>query len=174
MKDIINETLQILKVNIPSIISLIGILISYFSIKKSYKNDLNKMKTEIITEKIEDLPFEILNIMHNTIKNPTSKRNVEDLSKFMYKVISYGSVDAVKIACCVQQTAYKNDNSYKLLAGFSLLITQLKYDLTGQVISPESYFQIKLNDYEDKRDEIVKNINLIIEDLNLKKEFNVK
>ncbi len=174
MKDIIIGTLRILKYNIPSLISLIGIIISHFNIKKSYKNDLKKMKAEIITEKIEDLPLEILNIMHNTIKDPNSKENVEDLSKFIYKVLSYGSADAVKIACCVQQAAYKNDGSYKLIAGYSLLITQLKYDLTGQIISPESYFQLKLRDYVDQRKEVIKFINLIVKKLNLKKDFYVK
>lgn len=173
MNDIFDKMVEILTYNIPSVISLIGIIISYFSIKNSYKNDLKKMKMEKITEKIEDLPLEILNIMHNILNDSTSQKNIEDLSNFLYKVISYGSVDAVKIACCLQQTAYSNNDSFKLLAAYSLLITQLKYDLTGEIISPESYFQIKLKDYTKSREKIVKNINKIVNDLNLKKAFTI-
>lgn len=173
MREIIKATINIIKINIPSIISLVGILISYFSIKKSYKNDLDKMKKEKVYDKIETLPYEILDIMHNTIKDPNEKKNIDDLSRFMYKVIAYGSSDAVKIACCIQQCAYLKEKSFKLLSGYSLLVVQLKYDLTGQIISPESYFKIRLNDYEKNREEIVKYINEIIFDLKLKKEFIV-
>lgn len=164
---------EMISIILSSIISLISFAVSYRSIRYTYKNDIKKLKAEKVYDKIEDLPYEILEIMHNVVKYPNSKATVESLSKFMYKIIAYGSPEAVKIACFAQQTAYNQEDPYKLVASYSILVSQLKYDLSGQIIPPDSYFQIKMTDYKSVKIKITKYINSIVKDLNLKKEFYI-
>ena len=67
----------------------------------------------------------------------------------------------------------KENDRWKALAAYSLLITQLKYDLTAEVISPESWFMLRITDYEKKQEEIKSEINNIVDNLRLNKLFHV-
>ena len=60
-----------------------------------------------------------------------------------------------------------------MLAAYSLLITQLKYDLTSEIISPESWFQLRMNDYEKIQPQMQKSINDLIKELDLNHAFTV-
>ncbi len=154
------------------VITLLGIIGSNINLRKTYKNEINKIRTEKIYEITEGMPLEIIDIMKDIVKNKRNmSKNVDNLSKFWNKLIAYGSPDAVKIGCYIQQSAYNKENNEKLLAAYSLLITQLKFDLTNQITSPESYFLINITDYKKTRDKQIKNLIEIIDQLNLNKEF---
>ena len=74
--------------------------------------------------------------------------------------------------------AYKKERTEEdghiQLAAYSLLIVQIKYDLTSEIISPESYFKIQLKDYESAKDALVNKTNQITRDLELNNSFLVK
>ena len=57
------------------------------------------------------------------------------------------------------------------LSCYSMLITQIKYDLIGEIISPLTYAKIKLTDFPRLENEFYIKINEIIDELNLNKEF---
>lgn len=58
------------------------------------------------------------------------------------------------------------------LAALSLLIAQLRLDLSGKVISPEAWFKMHITDYdEEARPAIMANINTIVEELGLDSRF---
>ena len=50
----------------------------------------------------------------------------------------------------------------------------MKYDLTDEIVSPEFYFRLKINDYDNMKIQIIDIINKIIEELKLNKEFIIK
>ena len=57
---------------------------------------------------------------------------------------------------------------------FALLITQLKYEISDEIISPESWYKLKINDYETERESFVGKLNETIKKLDLNKKFLVK
>jgi hypothetical protein len=65
------------------------------------------------------------------------------------------------------------DDRLPMLAAYSLLITQLKYDLTSEIISPESWFQLRMNDYEKIQLKMRQSINDLIKELDLNNSFIV-
>ena len=68
----------------------------------------------------------------------------------------------------------KQFEKYRAISLYTLLATQIKYDVTGIVVSPEFWLQMKLNDYSVSKSEFKKANNLIVKELNLKSEFKVK
>lgn len=162
--------------------SLVGSLIAYLSTylitMKKFKNEIIKDKLSKTGEAIKKLPYEICQIMNQINSGETMSR--EKVSEILSNVLCYGSKDAVAIAVKMQMLIYSMNHSedkqigYDALASYSLLITQIKYDLTSEIISPESLFQLKLTDYSDTRPQIVSSINKIVDELNLNKKFKVE
>lgn len=97
----------------------------------------------------------------------------------MTKIFAYGSKDAVALAVEIQQTFYKiqktgEDHGRYLLVLFALLITQLKFEISDETISPESWFRLKINDYDNEREKFVEEINCTVKKLGLNKKFYIK
>lgn len=97
----------------------------------------------------------------------------------MTKIFAYGSKDSVAIAIEIQQTFYRVNKTGKdcgqyLLVLFSLLITQLKYEISDEIISPESWFKLKINDYDTVREKMIDKINHVVKTFELNKKFMVK
>ena len=131
------------------LVTVIGFIITYFMTKKNFTDEVKKEKITHTAEAIQSLPYDICQMMDSTIKKKDfSKEQVEQYGKMLSKVLAYGSKDAVNIAIRMQQLAYTlNDRPanerHSVLAAYALLITQLKYDLTSEIISPESWFQLR-------------------------------
>ena len=62
----------------------------------------------------------------------------------------------------------KQFEKYRAISLYTLLATQIKYDVTGIAVSPEFWLQMKLNDYSVSKSEFKKANNLIVKELNLK------
>ena len=62
-----------------------------------------------------------------------------------------------------------------MFAFYTLILSQIKYDLTGEVVKPSSILKIKIKDFytTDKLDNYHEEINLIIEKLKLNKDFSL-
>lgn len=73
----------------------------------------------------------------------------------LHKTYAYGTADEIKIAVTMQHMNYelndiKDDTSidkFRLLTLLSLLISQIKFNLTGEIVNPENWFVMKINDY---------------------------
>lgn len=98
----------------------------------------------------------------------------------MNTVCAYGSKDAIKIASIMQSENYRmanekkeNQNKYRILCFYSLLVTQIKYDVTNIVNSPELWFKLKINDYYKMRDKMIEENNKIVDELDLNEEFKI-
>ena len=160
-------------------LTAVGFIITYLKTKNDFKNELVKFKLTMNAEVIKTLPYDICQLMNSISSNPSEKQQVEKLSAILSNVISYGSIDAVNIASKMQEITYANGAGvnkkqvWLQLAAYSLLITQIKYDITSVVMSPESWFRIKVTDFSTARKEIQKAINELVEELHLNKEFEV-
>lgn len=161
---------------ISPILTIVGMFVTFFVTKYSCKKDIEKLKKEKIIAKTENLPADLLDLMYEIQKNPNmSKQKIADkFTKIIHSILAYASNDAVKIAAFIQENTYKDGfKGWELLSAYSILISQLKYDLTGEIISPDFYFKIKITDYEEIKTAVNTDINNIIKKLNLNTKFSI-
>ena len=143
---------------VTSIISIIGFVVTYKSMKRNFKEELEKEKTSIHIEKMSSIPYKILELMDT--------------------IYAYGSENAIKIAATMQKENYTLTNKgiynkYRVMSMYILLATQIKCDVTGIRVSPEFWLQMKITDYENNKSEFKKANNDIVEELNLEKSFYI-
>ena len=162
-------------------VTIIGFAITYKLTTITFANEIRKSKIDQNIEAIHSLPLKLCNLMSKIQKSGERKNAItaNEYENLMSKIFAYGSKDAVALAIRIQQTFYKvaktNEDCGKyLLVLFSLLITQLKYEISDEIISPESWFKMRINDYDDSREKIVIMINSTIKALNLNKKFVIK
>ena len=169
--------------NLDIFVTVIGFVVTYHMTTKSVGDEIRKNKIAHNVEKIHSLPLELCNMMSKIQKSSSNSKKPairqQDYEDLMIKIFAYGSRDAVTLATEIQQMFYKvaktdEDCGQELLVLFSLLITQLKYDISDEIISPESWFRLKINDYENVRDDMVVKINNWISRLSLNEKFYVE
>lgn len=159
-------------------ITIIGFFVTYIMTNRNFKDEIKKSKITLASEQIQTLPYDICQLMDAMIKGAQDDV-IKQYSSILSKVLAYGSNQAVRIAIKMQRMSYETtdasslDDRFPMLAAYSLLITQLKYDLTSGIISPESYFQLRLKDYNISQPKLRKAINDLIKELNLNNEFKV-
>lgn len=161
-------------------ITIIGFVITYLMTKKNFSDEIMKNKINRATEAIKSLPYDICQLMDKMIKDQSAKQDVllKEYGEILSKVLAYGSGDAVRIATKMQQMSYQaagksTEERLPMLATYSLLITQLKFDLTSEIISPESWFELRMNDYPKIKGIMVNAINELVDELNLNYRFHV-
>ena len=159
-------------------ITIIGFAVTYLMTKKNFKDEIKKSKITLASEQIQTLPYDICQLMDAMITG-SQDDVVKEYGSILSKVLAYGSSQSVKITIKMQQMSYNSTNTSSLderlpmLAAYSLLITQLKFDLTSEIISPESWFQLRMNDYEKMQTKMRKSINDLIKELDLNNAFKV-
>lgn len=157
------------------LITILGFIITYFLNQSSFRDEVKKDKLSRTAEEIKSLPFDICQMMDAMIGG---KLSVEQYSAILSKVLAYGSKDAVSLAVKMQQLSYKmkeapKEERFIIMATYALLITQLKYDLTSEIISPESWFQLRLTDYNALQSQMKGYINDLVDELNVNRAFKV-
>ena len=161
------------------LVTIIGFVVTYLMTKKNFKDEVKKNKIALASDQIQTLPYDICQLMDAMIKGNQQGEILNQYSSILSKVLAYGSSHAIKIAIKMQQMSYVStsnasiDERLPMLAAYSLLITQLKYDLTSEIISPESWFQLRMNDYEKIQPQMQKSINDLIKELDLNHAFTV-
>lgn len=173
----------LLSVGIPAVISIIGFLLTIFTLKKEFQNELVKQKANVQLEKMSTMPYEILELMQNMIdsgKNP-SRALQEKLKAKMDRVFStiyaYGTATSIHILAAMQSENYQNIsasqevNRYRMMAFYVLLTVQIRTDITGEVVSPEEWFKMKITDFQDNRDLFRATNNELVNELNLNRQY---
>ena len=64
-------------------------------------------------------------------------------------------------------------DSYRIMAFYILLTVQIRADITGEVVSPEEWFKMKLTDFQTNREMIMKANNCLVQELNLDCQFMI-
>lgn len=160
-------------------ITILGFVVTYLMTKKSLSDEIKKDKISRTMDTLRELPYEICQLMEKMLQSKGKGQGtiVKEYREMMAKVIAYGSKDAVKIAIKIQQISHQTSENAKegmsMLAGYSLLITQIKYDSTSEAISPDSWLKLKMNDYPNIEAEMTKTINRLVDELGLNRKFLV-
>lgn len=147
--DFINKNIAIITCSVTAI----GLFLNNRNIKKTLKNDLNKIHRERFLEELSGLSGEVVGVMQEIIDSNDNeseiRKSAENLKNVANKMLAHGSTKSIDIYCAIQQNIYKNGPAARTLALFSLLICQLRFDLSNESISYESWFKITLKDYDD-------------------------
>lgn len=158
---------------IPSFVTIVGFILTYYLAQRTIKAEISKMKkARMIENGIEILDFftDVLNGAGNSI-------SVDEIKQIRKKIISYGSKELIIIYSSYQQFTYKmsntstnEDDKKEMFAYIGLLVSQLKYDITGETINPSYYFKMVINEFYDKENffsDVDKKVNEINNRLNL-------
>ena len=162
---------------ITSFITIVGFIITIAINQRSIRNEIRKEKVSTSIKVIQGLPFEICQILDSIVRNK-KPFSVNDYSSIMDRVLSYGSVQAVTIVIGLQELSYlrseeEKDFGIKLMALFCLLITQLKYDLTDEIVPPDSWMRMRLNDFDSTGKQMRDILNMYIDKLGLERKFRI-
>ena len=169
------------------IVTILGFIVSYYTLKTNFMNELNKRKNDVVIEKMAPLPYQMLEILNemmeimNLDKNeilvrlPSWIKKINGLADITY---CYGSEKAVCVMTELQEELNKmlrgfNDTSamFRLLILLILFATQVKYDVTNTAISVSLYFRTRINDYESNKETYDIPAKDLIEKLQLNTEF---
>lgn len=114
---------------VTGIISIIGFVVTYNSMKKNFKNELEKEKTSVHIEKMSTIPYFILELLGKITKS----QGQGDILNVMNTVYAYGSEKAIFIAATMQKENYEKAGTdqfekYRVNSLYTLLATQIKCD----------------------------------------------
>ena len=178
-----STTSTILTVSIPAIISILGFIVTYMSMKKSFQHELRQQKVNIQLEKMSVVPYEVLKFMQDLIDSGKNGRKISEaeiirrMNELYTTIFAYGSPAAIAILSSMQSENYinatipQNQNKYRMMCYYILLAVQIRFDITGQIITADKWFKMRLTDYDSNRNEISQANNKLVEELSLSKEF---
>lgn len=176
---------NILTIIIPAGVTVFGLLLNNRSMKKSFANELEKQRIQMNLEKMVTVPEEVLKLWEKLRKNPQSGID-RDFEKLYNKIFAYGSKSAVDIIADMQQSIYMGEQKFKdkdvnneertqwnlkILAHLVLLVVQTKYDTTGILINPSSWYKLRITDYEETQSKFNPLSNEIVKNIGLKSDF---
>lgn len=168
----------LISTSITSIITIIGLIVTYNMNKRNYKEELKNNKTTLNIEKLQSIILDVSNLLNNP-----NNISPEKYQLLVSNILSYGSLDAIKILTYLQTSLYNNKNgkletkeknnnqTILTITAYCLLITQIKYDLTGEILPPLAYAKIKLTDFKHLENEFYIKNNEIISELHLNENF---
>ena len=178
------DIIDILSIIVPSVITIVGFVVSYIINKRSHYQNIQQIKAE---KQISDL-YSILNDVFKFLdmllplyaQQEDILNDFRELKERIYTtVFSAGSKDAVNIMTYIQEITYSGIDdgvqvpSYQVIASYVLLAMQIKYDVTGVEISPITWYKggfttqkmlAESNFYDDS----IIEINNIVDQLKLK------
>ena len=93
---------------VTGIISIIGFVVTYNSMKKNFKNELEKEKTSVHIEKMSTMPYFILELLEKMNKSQGQGDILNDFISLMNTVYAYGSEKAILIMKKRKRSSLKN------------------------------------------------------------------
>ena len=148
---------------ISSAVTIIGFIVNYSLTKKSFKDEISKMKKAKMIENNDELIRRFMEMLTFSPKE-IEKKGVDYYKETANLVYEYGSKEVIEIFADFQQSNYsKEKDVVKTFAYICLILSQIKYDLVGEVIKPNIILKIKLKDYSTS--DILKNISKEIDDM---------
>lgn len=187
MEEMFTNSIDIISLCVPAAISIIGFIITIFTMKKNFQNELAKQKANIQLDKMAVMPYEILALMQEMIDTgkkkatpPEQQKLVERMNWIFSSIYAYGSSTAIMILASMQSENYKNAaipesaDKYRVMAFYVLLTAQIRFDITGEVVSPEAWFKMRITDFQVNRSQIKEANNRLVEELKLNKHFLIQ
>ena len=183
------EFTEILAIIIPSLVTILGFVVSYTINKKEHYQSIQIIKTE---KQVEDLysilrdVFKLIDMLELMIAYPQEKlKGFDELKeKINTTVICTGSNDAVKIMVHIREMSNTgiddgiHTENACLIAGYVLLAMQIKYDVTGVESSPDSWYKGRYTTQKIRQsgfyDRSVLFINSMVDQLELKPFLRIR
>ena len=170
---------EVIKIILPSgitaIVTILGFIISYRLNSRRVKEEILKYKASKTLDKLEDMPRRILSLIDSIRRSQNSVIALqEEYLDILNQVFCYGSHDAVRIASTMQQYIYslhEGKNNNRVVAYYVLLICQIRYDLSGEIISPNEWYRMRMSEYENDSLRLKEMNNDIVKQLQLNKAF---
>lgn len=169
---------------VTGIISIIGFIATNLSMRKSFKNELIQQRDNLALEKMATMPFRVLDLMDRMIKSSRNgwnqNKELENFQNIMNEIYSYGSVEAISLMALMQKENYAAGgnpdkmNKFRAMSSYVLLATQIKFDVTGTYVNPELWFRMRLTDFAENRENIKKENNKLVDELNLNCKMKIK
>ena len=169
---------------VTGIISIIGFIVTNLSMRKNFKNELIQQRDSLALEKMATMPFRVLDLMDRMTKAKKNgwdeKNELKNFKDIMNEIYSYGSVEAISLVALMQKENYAANgnpdkmNYFRVMSSYVLLATQIKFDVTGTYVNPELWFRMRLTDFAENRENIKKENNKLVDELNLNCKMKIK
>lgn len=169
---------------VTGIISIIGFIVTNLSMRKNFKNELIQQRDSLALEKMATMPFRVLDLMDRMTKAKKNgwdeKNELKNFQDIMNEIYSYGSVEAISLVALMQKENYAANgnpdkmNYFRVMSSYVLLATQIKFDVTGTYVNPELWFRMRLTDFVENRENIKKENNKLVDELNLNCKMKIK
>lgn len=176
MKELISN-LEVWKVAIPSIVTIIGFIITYnlniVNIREEIYKSKNIKSSEILKKNFQPL----LNIIRFDREKMKENKTLESLNKIFDEILIYGSSKLIRIATTFKEYIFTNKDSIDvnyIFAYIGLIISQLKYDISGEYIPADTWYRYTITDYGVLKSQVVETIEEIIKSLDLDKKMSCK
>lgn len=165
---------------INSVITVLGFIVSFYLLRSSFSQEIQKQKTDIYLNQLSEMPMTILKMLDSVIfKQKSQDALVADIRDLSNRIMAYGTADSIHIATKMFELSYGTHNKsetekdiFSITAIYVLLFCQLKYDLTNIWISPDHYYRTKLNDYTTEHRESYRRANdSLVNELQLDKNL---
>lgn len=158
---------------VTGIISIIGFIVTNLSMRKNFKNELIQQR--------DSLALDLMDRMTKAKKNGWDEKNeLKNFQDIMNEIYSYGSVEAISLVALMQKENYAANgnpdkmNYFRVMSSYVLLATQIKFDVTGTYVNPELWFRMRLTDFAENRENIKKENNKLVDELNLNCKMKIK
>lgn len=175
----------IISTTVTGCISIIGFIVTYISMKRNFKNELEKQKSGMALEKMSTIPYEALSFydvimgLNKTKKKESEASLLNKMAALLNTIYAYGSENAIKITSLMQYESYLRDagelemDKYRVVAFYILLASQVKYDVTGTAVSPEMWYRMRIKDYNKVKERFKETNNKLVSELKLNEKFYI-
>ena len=166
------------------VIQLITVLITqffvYFGLKREFINSINIQKNKRQVDNLSVAMKITGSLLDDIIKYKERLNHYRANRKFIAiknLIIAYGTLEDYKIfseICKNNFRRYQNDSQNPNIILYPLLLSQMHYEIVGEIVNPEYWFIMHITDFYDNRDYFVEKTNEAIIKLGLKKELLMK
>lgn len=141
-----------------NLVVLLGFAITTFQVK----NDIIKIKTEKNIDELRSA-YEFAVKMIQSTSTRSDAQRVKEINNFIETIVSYSGKSTQKVVASYMQDTFQDKlEPLDTVAYFALIVSSLRYDMTGESIKPTRTLQMKLNDYQKIRFQIMLRINKIV------------
>lgn len=170
---------------IPSIISILGFLISTNTNKKNFNKELEKYKNTIAVEKGKEILELLIKALPSKSEDPLDQKDMINLQN---NILAYGSLDLNKLFEEYQQFNYKTDYEnikslkqsgefYEMFAYLFLMILQIKFDITNIALNPKIIARMLITDFDINSEfqiGLKNSVDKIVDKLALNRSFKIE
>ncbi len=169
--------------------TIVGFIINYIFIIKQFQYEVKKKKSDLILNKMSNAISYIIEIRASSLLFANKEISDKEKEKIKYKcskiiplynklIYGFGSNDAIEILESINKENIKNanntnDNPYRILCLYQLLIIQIRYEVTDVIISPITWFSTNIEKFEEEKENFINETNNIIDELNLNQKFKI-